>query len=95
MVEEPKAAVVEEPKAAVVEQPESILAEMDSAYDAVTESEDDGEEMELDRCVHEGETYYVDLSNGDIYDVDEDGEGSGEIIGHWEGDAETGSPSPN
>ena len=86
-------ALAEEPKAAVVEEPKAAVVDMDSAYDAATDTE--GEEMELDRCVHEGETYYVDLSNGDIYDVDEDGEGSGEIIGHWEGDAETGSPSPN
>jgi len=88
VVEEP-AAVVEEP-AAVVEEPESILDELDSVYNADTDPEDDGDEMEVDECEHDGVTYYVDLSSGDIYDVE-----SGDVIGRWEGDAASGSPTLN
>jgi len=41
----------------------------------------------IDERVHEGQTYYVDPLTGDIYEVE-----TGDVIGHWEGDAETGIP---
>ena len=53
-----------------------------------TEPEDEIGEMEVDECVHNGETYYVELSSGDIYDIE-----SGNVIGHWEGTAASGSPT--
>ena len=35
-----------------------------------TEPEDEIGEMEVDECVHNGETYHVELSSGDIYDIE-------------------------
>ena len=51
---------------------------------------DQGEEMEVEEWEHAGETYYVDVVRGDIYNIDE-----GEVIGKWIGDAETGEPKLN
>ena len=45
------------------------------------------EEMEVDERTYKGETYYVDTSSGDIYDIE-----SSEVIGHWEGGV-NGSPT--
>ena len=90
---EPVVNKAEEP--VVNDKPQSILDEQmtsdgTSIYDAETEPEDDGEEMEVDERVHDGETYYVEPSSGDIYNVE-----TGDVIGHWEGDAATGSPTLN
>jgi len=55
--------------------------------------EDDGEEdgeVAVEEREHNGETYYVDPTNGDIYDIE-----SVETIGKWEGDEATGKPVLN
>ena len=56
--------------------------------DDTDECEEEDEEMEVDELIYKGETYYVELSSGDIYDVE-----SGDVIGHWEGDTISGSPT--
>ena len=51
----------------------------------------DGEEdMEVEEWEYNGETYYVDSNNGDIYNIVES-----IVIGKWEGDSETGTPILN
>ena len=49
---------------------------------------EDDETINVDEWVYEGDTYYV--ARGDIYNLD-----TGDVIGHWEGDGETGKPTLN
>ena len=67
-----------------VEDTETLSAMLE---ESVNDEEDN---LVVEEYEYQGKTYYVDPLNSDIYKIDD-----GEIIGKWEGDAETGSPILN
>ena len=77
-----------EPVAVVVETKAEPVAVVELLTELVPDATDEvEEEMEVEGRTYEGETYYVDPSTGDIYNLE-----TGNKIGIWKGDAETGSP---